>query len=71
MPVMDGPTATQMIRGMGYRGPIFGVTGNALDSDVSHFHRCGADHVLPKPFDFALFKRLMKSRGATEGGRGG
>ena len=28
MPNMDGPTATKHLRGMGYTGPIFGVTGN-------------------------------------------
>eukprot|EP01042_Synura_sphagnicola_P036702 gene36702-biopygen19928 len=29
MPNMDGPTATAEIRKMGFKGPIFGVTGNA------------------------------------------
>jgi two-component system, sensor histidine kinase len=28
MPNMDGPTATKEIRALGYRAPIFGVTGN-------------------------------------------
>ena len=28
MPNMDGPTAAKEIRGLGYRGPILGVTGN-------------------------------------------
>ena len=59
MPVMDGPTATQAIRGLGYSDPIFGVTGNALDSDINYFIKCGASAVLIKPFDFDLFKRLM------------
>ena len=62
MPVMDGPTATKAIRAVGYSAPIFGVTGNALDSDVDYFVRCGANAVLAKPFDFSLFKRLMKER---------
>ena len=59
MPNMDGPTATETIRGLGYSGPIFGVTGNALESDVNYFMACGADAVLSKPFDFQLFKDLM------------
>ena len=59
MPVMDGPTATQAIRSLGYSDPIFGVTGNALDSDINYFVKCGATAVLIKPFDFNLFKRLM------------
>ena len=58
MPNMDGPTATKAIRHLGYRGPIFGVTGNALDSDVNYFVRSGANGVLAKPFDFAAFKLL-------------
>jgi signal transduction histidine kinase len=31
MPNMDGPTATKKIRDMGYKGIIFGVTGNGED----------------------------------------
>jgi signal transduction histidine kinase len=59
MPNMDGPTATEAIRGLGYSGPIFGVTGNALGSDVTYFINHGADAVLAKPFDLELFKQLM------------
>jgi signal transduction histidine kinase/ActR/RegA family two-component response regulator len=59
MPIMDGPTATQAIRGLGYSYPIFGVTGNALDSDINYFVKCGANAVLIKPFDFDLFKKLI------------
>ena len=60
MPNMDGPTATVAIRGMGYTKPILGLTGNALDSDVKYFIDCGVDAVLAKPFDFSLFKMLMR-----------
>ena len=62
MPNMDGPTATETIRGLGYSGPIFGVTGNALGSDVNYFISHGADAVLAKPFDYQLFKILMEER---------
>jgi signal transduction histidine kinase len=61
MPVMDGPDATQIIRGLGYTGPIFGLTSNALESDVEHFLSKGANAVLAKPFDFGHFRRLMKT----------
>ena len=64
MPIMDGPTATQAIRALGYSGPILGVTGNTLGSDVNHFIQCGANAVLPKPFDLSLFKVLMKNHEA-------
>ena len=62
MPHMDGPTATREIRNLGYQGAIYGVTGNALESDINYFVSCGADAVLAKPFDFTLFKQLMWDR---------
>ena len=34
MPVMDGPDATKAIRDLGVACPIFGVTGNTLDTDI-------------------------------------
>ena len=60
MPNVDGPTATKAIRDLGYRGLIFGVTGNALGSDVNYFLSCGADAVLAKSYDFHLFKQLVE-----------
>jgi CheY-like chemotaxis protein len=71
MPVMDGPTATQIIRGLGYTGPIFGVTGNTLESDVMHFMAHGVNAVLPKPFDFAEFKSLMADKDKAGGAGSG
>ena len=60
---MDGPTATQHIRALGYTGPIFGVTGNALQSDVDVFMRAGATAVLPKPLDMARFRASLRPLG--------
>ena len=60
MPNMDGPSATHAIRALGYSGPILGVTGNTLESDVIHFVKCGANAVLAKPFDLNQFMELMK-----------
>ena len=59
MPNMDGPTATRIIRESGYEAPIFGVTGNTIDSDVDYFLDSGADKVLAKPFDIKIFDRAM------------
>ena len=59
MPNVDGPTATDVIRGLGYKGPVFGLTGNTSGSDVNYFKKCGADAVLTKPFDILIFKHLM------------
>jgi DNA-binding response OmpR family regulator len=60
MPVKDGPTATAELRGKGYNGQIFGVTGNGLPSDVEYFLSSGADKVLLKPLDMRAFKAAMK-----------
>ncbi len=58
---MDGPTATKEIRALGYTIPIFGVTGNGVQSDLDHFRLCGANEVLLKPFDIEKFHLLMSS----------
>jgi CheY-like chemotaxis protein len=67
MPVKDGPTATAELRAKGYNGPIFGVTGNGLPSDVDHFLSSGADKVLLKPLDTRAFKAAMKKISASNG----
>eukprot|EP00607_Mallomonas_marina_P008084 CAMPEP_0182417558 /NCGR_PEP_ID=MMETSP1167-20130531/2026_1 /TAXON_ID=2988 /ORGANISM="Mallomonas Sp, Strain CCMP3275" /LENGTH=615 /DNA_ID=CAMNT_0024591209 /DNA_START=561 /DNA_END=2408 /DNA_ORIENTATION=- len=51
MPNMDGPTATDKIRKMGFKGPIIGVTGNAMPADIDVFIAKGANKVLIKPVD--------------------
>ena len=59
MPIMDGPTATKAIRALGYTAPIFGVTGNTLDSDIVYFMRCGANVILSKPLEMSNFNKAM------------
>ena len=59
MPVMDGPTATRLIRDMGYQGLIVGVTGNALAEDIRVFKSHGANEVMVKPIDIALFDAII------------
>ena len=51
MPNMNGPTATKEIRALGYKGVIFGVTGNALSEDIAIFLNHGVNQVLIKPVD--------------------
>ena len=62
MPNMDGPTSTKMIRRMGYKGCIVGVTGNGLESDILHFKEHGADEVFIKPLDLDIFQKFMKRK---------
>lgn len=51
MPFMNGPTATTIIRELGFRGKIFGVTGNAYQADIDDFICHGVDEVLIKPIN--------------------
>ena len=52
--------ATRKIRGLGYRGRIFGVTGNALGEDMNEFLASGLDKVLTKPLNMEKFFQAMK-----------
>ena len=61
MPIMDGPTACKAIRALGYKGLIFGVTGNYRERDVEFFVNSGADVVLSKPFDTDKFQQCMRT----------
>jgi hypothetical protein len=47
-------------RELGYSGPIFGVTGNVLPSDVDHFLSKGADVVLGKPLKISELKAAIR-----------
>ena len=60
MPIMDGPTATRHIRALKYTAQIFGVTGNALDTDIEYFIACGADKIFTKPLNVAEFQQHME-----------
>ena len=62
MPNMDGPTATAEIRRMGFKGPIFGVTGNALTSDIQLFIERGANNVFLKPVDMNALDRALRGK---------
>jgi signal transduction histidine kinase/CheY-like chemotaxis protein len=53
MPIMNGPEAAKEIRAVGSDVYIVGITGNVLPDDISHFTRCGANAVLPKPLRIA------------------
>ena len=55
MPVMDGVTATHIIRQLGFKGLIIGVTGNALAEDVNALLHNGANKVLLKPLSIKDF----------------
>jgi len=67
MPVMSGPDACQEIRSQGCDSFVVGITGNVLPEDVTYFKSCGANAVLPKPFEFAVLETLWVEYGVGMG----
>eukprot|EP00299_Pterocystis_sp_00344_P020349 c9983_g3_i1.p1 GENE.c9983_g3_i1~~c9983_g3_i1.p1 ORF type:complete len:661 (-),score=152.20 c9983_g3_i1:227-1981(-) len=63
MPVMDGYVATQTLRQNGYRGYIVGLTGNALDEQVSEFLSQGVDEVITKPIKRERIVNMLRQYG--------
>jgi CheY-like chemotaxis protein/anti-sigma regulatory factor (Ser/Thr protein kinase) len=56
MPVMDGPTATRLIRERERRGglgrtPILALTANAMSHHAEEYRRAGMDGLVPKPIN--------------------
>ncbi len=51
MPVMSGVEACRQMRKLGYRAPIFGLTGHALPEDIRKYEEAGANCVFRKPLD--------------------
>ena len=49
MPVMDGYTATRMMRQLGYRGPILALTGNSSEADAEKAKDAGYNSTVVKP----------------------
>ena len=66
MPVMDGYTATQVLRDGGYRGPILALTANAMLTDAERCIAAGCNAHLAKPIDRA---ELIRTIAATVMGR--
>jgi len=59
MPVMNGPTASSLIRELGCDVFIVGITGNVLSDDVQYFKSRGANAILPKPFQLSALEDLF------------
>ena len=51
MPVMDGVTATKLLRDAGYGGPIVALSANVMRADIDTYRQVGCDDVLAKPID--------------------
>jgi signal transduction histidine kinase/CheY-like chemotaxis protein len=66
MPVMDGFTATQQLRGKGYRGPIIALTANAMERDRNKCLNAGCNDFVTKPIQMdKLFKAIGRYLAVT------
>lgn len=70
MPVMDGLTALRAIRaagGQGAKTPVWMLTANVFEEDVTRYRAAGADGVVRKPIDLAeLFAALSDAAERVE-----
>ena len=70
MPVMDGVTATFLMRGAGYGGPIVALTANVMRSDIEQYRSTGCDDVLAKPIDrtklYGVLSRYLRPAGESK-----
>ena len=59
MPIMTGPDSATIMKEVGFRGKIFGVTGNVLQSDIEEFVNHGADEVFAKPLVASQVQQIV------------
>jgi CheY-like chemotaxis protein len=70
MPVMDGITATRILRDSGYKRPIVALTANAISGQAEMFLSNGFDRFISKPIDAReldlALKELIRDRKPPE-----
>lgn len=61
MPVMDGLTATRIIKKSSSSPYIIGVSASVLDSDKNKCYAAGMDGYIPKPIQISLLKTILQN----------
>lgn len=62
MPRMSGVLATEKLRSMGYRGLIYGVTGDVDIAKRQSFIDKGANDCFTKPLDFSRLSKVIEEK---------
>jgi CheY-like chemotaxis protein len=65
MPVLDGMSATQLLRSAGYGGPIVALTANVMQSDLQRYREVGCNDVLAKPVERQRFYDVIAAQLAS------
>ncbi|MEA2100853.1 MAG: ATP-binding protein [Campylobacterota bacterium] len=60
MPVIDGVTATKILREKGYTQPIVSLSANVIESDVKTYIEAGVDDSLSKPIITAELDTILE-----------
>jgi CheY-like chemotaxis protein/HPt (histidine-containing phosphotransfer) domain-containing protein len=65
MPVMDGMTATRLLRAACYAGPVVALTANVMRADLEKYRKAGCTDALGKPIDrrrlYNVLARYLRS----------
>ncbi|MDB5959830.1 MAG: hybrid sensor histidine kinase/response regulator, partial [Massilia sp.] len=59
MPVMDGVTATGLLRAQGFGKPIVALTADLMQGDAARHAAAGFDRSIGKPVDFAALSEAI------------
>ncbi|MDX1907030.1 MAG: two-component regulator propeller domain-containing protein [Bacteroidia bacterium] len=66
MPVMDGVTATRLIRAAGHTLPIIGLSASILPDDVRLMKEAGMNACVPKPFKPDMLREVILQQTPTQ-----
>jgi len=66
MPVLDGISATKILRSKGYQKPIVSLSANVIESDKASFREAGMDNTLNKPLVAKELDAILKKYLQTE-----